>query len=198
MRRGQLFAQRLLLKAQRLELPGVLPAQALDDGVALGVHAFAETQLLQAGVELIGVVLQAAQALRQALDTDGPGVGVGGRHRLQRRHGRGRQRLLTVHDDPSKWFGFGEERDTPLHDLDVILMRKDPPFDIEYITTTWLLDSAARAGTLVVNTPSSLRDANEKLFITRFPHCCVAMLVSSDPAVGGLTTSTATSTSPVM
>jgi glutathione synthase len=60
-------------------------------------------------------------------------------------------------------------------------MRKDPPFDIEYITTTWLLDSAERAGTLVVNKPASLRDANEKLFITCFPQCCVPMLVCSDP-----------------
>jgi glutathione synthase len=57
-------------------------------------------------------------------------------------------------------------------------MRKDPPYDIEYITTTWLLDQAEREGSLIVNRPSSLRDANEKLFITRFPQCCAPLLVS--------------------
>ena len=76
-RRRQLLAQGLLLHAQLLELPGVLPPQALDDGIALGVHALAEAELLQAGVELVGVVLQTAQALGQALDADGTGVGVG-------------------------------------------------------------------------------------------------------------------------
>ena len=91
-------------------------------------------------------------------------------------------RTLKVTDDPQNWFIVNNEQDIALSELDAVLMRKDPPFDIEYITTTWLLDSAARAGTLVVNTPSSLRDANEKLFITHFPQCCVAMLVSSDPA----------------
>jgi glutathione synthase len=57
-------------------------------------------------------------------------------------------------------------------------MRKDPPYDIEYITTTWLLDQTEREGSLIVNRPSSLRDANEKLFITRFPQCCAPLLVS--------------------
>jgi hypothetical protein len=76
-RRRQLLAQGLLLQAQLLELAGVLPAQALDDGIALGVHALAQAQLLQAGVELVRVVLQAAQALGEAFDADGAGVGIG-------------------------------------------------------------------------------------------------------------------------
>jgi len=87
---------------------------------------------------------------------------------------------LTVRDDPDDWFSVVSRQDMALSALDAVLMRKDPPFDIEYITTTWLLDSAERAGTLVVNKPASLRDANEKLFITCFPQCCVPMLVSGD------------------
>lgn len=88
-------------------------------------------------------------------------------------------RTLKVTDDPQNWFSVDTEQDIALSELDAVLMRKDPPFDIEYITTTWLLDSTARTGTLVVNSPASLRDANEKLFITRFPQCCAPMLVSS-------------------
>ena len=61
-------------------------------------------------------------------------------------------------------------------------MRKDPPFDMEYINTTYMLDLAERAGVLVVNRPGSLRDANEKMFISRFPQCCTPMLVSRNPA----------------
>ena len=87
---------------------------------------------------------------------------------------------LQVFDDPGRWFNIISKQDIALSELDAVLMRKDPPFDIEYITTTWLLDSAERNGTLVVNKPASLRDANEKLFITCFPQCCVPMLVSCD------------------
>lgn len=95
---------------------------------------------------------------------------------------RAMTQTLTVQDDPSSWFSVVTRQDIALSELDAVLMRKDPPFDIEYITTTWLLDSAERAGTLVVNKPASLRDANEKLFITCFPQCCVPMLVSGDAA----------------
>ena len=93
---------------------------------------------------------------------------------------RAMTQTLTLEDDPARWFNVEARQDIALAELDAVLMRKDPPFDIEYITTTWLLDSAERAGTLVVNKPASLRDANEKLFITCFPQCCVPMLISSD------------------
>ena len=93
---------------------------------------------------------------------------------------RAETRVLSVQDDPKAWFSTVSRQDIALSELDAVLMRKDPPFDIEYITTTWLLDSAERAGTLVVNRPASLRDANEKLFITCFPQCCAPMLVSRD------------------
>jgi glutathione synthase len=84
----------------------------------------------------------------------------------------GRARVISVQDDPSQWFSVHSERDMLLAELDVLLMRKDPPFDMEYIYTTYLLENAAASGTLVVNRPQSLRDANEKLFTARFPQCC--------------------------
>ena len=88
---------------------------------------------------------------------------------------------LTVEDNPEHWFELGARETIDLASLDVILMRKDPPFDMEYINTTYLLDLAERAGCLVVNRPNSLRDANEKMFISRFPQCCTPMLVSRNP-----------------
>ncbi len=91
-----------------------------------------------------------------------------------------RMRALTVADDPAGWFRLGEERRTPLDTLDVILMRKDPPFDLEYVYTTYLLEQAEHRGTLVVNRPRALRDANEKLFTAWFPQCCPPTLVSRD------------------
>ena len=89
-----------------------------------------------------------------------------------------RTRLLTVKDDPAGWFQFGESRSMPLAELDVVLMRKDPPFDMEYVFSTYLLEQAERAGVLVVNRPASLRDANEKLFTAWFPQCCPPTLVT--------------------
>ena len=94
----------------------------------------------------------------------------------------GRARLLTVKDDPREWFSFRDEREIALADLDTILMRKDPPFDMEYIYTTYLLEQAEATGTLVVNRPQSLRDANEKLFTACFPECCPPTLVTRDGA----------------
>ena len=67
---------------------------------------------------------------------------------------------------------------TNLSDLDIILMRKDPPFDMEYIYATYILEIAEQAGVLIVNKPRSLRDANEKLFTHQFPNCTTATLVS--------------------
>lgn len=80
------------------------------------------------------------------------------------------------------WWRFGDGRDAPLSSLQVILMRKDPPFDMEFVYLTHMLSRAEAAGTLVVNRTSSLRDYNEKLFISQFPQCCVPTLVSADKA----------------
>ena len=89
-----------------------------------------------------------------------------------------RMQKLSVEDDPGSWFSLLEERTAALDTLDVILMRKDPPFDMEYIYTTYLLESAEKLGSLIVNSPASLRDCNEKLFTSWFPHCCPETLVS--------------------
>ncbi|MEC8587766.1 MAG: glutathione synthase, partial [Pseudomonadota bacterium] len=94
---------------------------------------------------------------------------------------RARVRALKVKDNPEDWFQLGAEKDVELSELDVILMRKDPPFDLDYIYTTYLLEQAHLSGTLVVNNPQSLRDCNEKMFATQFPQCCPALLVSADP-----------------
>jgi len=91
----------------------------------------------------------------------------------------GTMRPLSVAYDPKNWFTLGEVTERPLTDLDVILMRKDPPFDAEYIYSTYLLEQAENAGTLVVNRPQSLRDCNEKFYATQFPQCCPPLLVSS-------------------
>ena len=87
---------------------------------------------------------------------------------------------IRVTDDPNNWYEIIEESTIELQSLDAIFMRKDPPFDIEYITTTYILEMAQQAGTLVVNRPSSLRDYNEKMFITQFPQCCTPLLISRD------------------
>jgi glutathione synthase len=92
----------------------------------------------------------------------------------------GRTRQLRVHDQASDWFQLGPATERPLADLDVILMRKDPPFDMEYLYTTYLLEQAERAGVLVVNRPAALRNSNEKLFTARFPECCAPTLVTRE------------------
>jgi len=85
---------------------------------------------------------------------------------------------LKVVDNNENWFELGESRACPLDSLDTILMRKDPPFDLEYIVATYLLEQAESSGTLIVNKPQSLRDANEKLYTAWFPQCCVPTLVT--------------------
>lgn len=90
----------------------------------------------------------------------------------------GEGRPLRVRDDARGWFELGERHVEPLAALDVVLMRKDPPFDLEYLYATQLLDLAERAGVLVVNRPASLRDCNEKLFAAWFPQCCPPTLVT--------------------
>jgi len=92
----------------------------------------------------------------------------------------GRGRALTVRDDNANWFSLGEARDEPLERLDLILMRKDPPFDGEYLYATHILEQAEQQGVSVVNSPRGLRDANEKLFTAWFPQCCAPTIVDAD------------------
>ncbi len=89
-----------------------------------------------------------------------------------------RTKKLSVAYDPEDWYQFAEEAVTPLADLDAILMRKDPPFDTEYIYTTYILEQAEASGTLIVNRCQSLRDANEKMYTAWFPECCPPTLVT--------------------
>jgi len=87
-------------------------------------------------------------------------------------------RGLSVIDNRDGWFKFSDEAVIPLSDLDVILMRKDPPFNMEYVYTTYILEHAEREGVLVVNRPGSLRDANEKLYASHFIQCAPPTLVA--------------------
>jgi glutathione synthase len=91
-------------------------------------------------------------------------------------------RRLSVEDNPESWFEVGSQQDIALSDLDVVLMRKDPPFDMDFIYSTYILEAAQREGTLVVNDPRSLRDCNEKLFATQFPQCCPPLIVAASAA----------------
>ncbi|MFT6309945.1 MAG: glutathione synthase [Porticoccus sp.] len=91
------------------------------------------------------------------------------------------QQITSASFDPENWYSLGEETDTPLADLDVVIMRVDPPFNMEYVYTTYMLEVAEQKGLLVVNKPQSLRDCNEKFFATHFPQCCPPLIVSSNP-----------------
>ena len=90
----------------------------------------------------------------------------------------GRGRRISVEDDLTAWFELGDPWEGSLDALDVVLMRKDPPFDMEYIYTTYILELAEDRGLLVVNKPSSLRDINEKAYTAWFPQCTPANLIS--------------------
>ncbi|MCB5227806.1 glutathione synthase [Alishewanella sp. 16-MA] len=95
---------------------------------------------------------------------------------------RARTVTLRVQQDQHSWYQFGTEQDIALSELDVILMRKDPPFDTEYIYATYMLERAEDLGTLIVNKPQSLRDANEKLYTSWFSQFTPKTLVSRDPS----------------
>lgn len=90
----------------------------------------------------------------------------------------GHMRPLSVRDNRDDWFTLGASENRKLSTLDMLLMRKDPPFDMDYVYTTYVLDLAEKAGVTVLNRPQALRDANEKCFITRFPQCCVPALIT--------------------
>jgi len=93
-------------------------------------------------------------------------------------HAMGSMCPLSVELNPENWFTRHDAEQRPLADLDIILMRKDPPFDSEFIYSTYILELAEKAGVLVANKPASLRDCNEKVFATHFPHLMTPTLVS--------------------
>jgi glutathione synthase len=94
----------------------------------------------------------------------------------------GRVAPLRVRNDLEDWYSLGAPRSERLGGLDVILMRKDPPFDTEYIYSTYILERAESAGALVVNRPQGLRDMNEKVFTAWFPECCAPTLITRSMA----------------
>ena len=91
-------------------------------------------------------------------------------------------RRISVKDDPLDWYSLQDAEQLPLEELDIILMRRDPPFELDYIYLTYILELAESAGVLVINKPEALRDANEKFYITHFPQCCVPMLITRNAA----------------
>src|SRR3984885_479357 len=92
----------------------------------------------------------------------------------------GNARQLSVRADPKDWYSLGKPAVEPLGGFDVILMRKDPPFDIEYVYTSYILERAELAGALGVNRARGLRDINEKVSTAWFPQCCSPTLVTRD------------------
>lgn len=90
----------------------------------------------------------------------------------------GRSRILNVRDNNDDWYTLGASQVIALGDLDVILMRKDPPFDMEYIYTTYILERAEMAGALIINKPQALRDMNEKAYISWFTECAPLTLIT--------------------
>lgn len=93
----------------------------------------------------------------------------------------GRCRHLTLVDDQLRWYAIGDTESRPLADFDVVLMRKDPPFDMEYVYSTYLLELAEQQGAQIFNHPASIRDFNEKLSIAKFPEFVAPTLVTRDP-----------------
>ncbi|HIF9311423.1 TPA: glutathione synthase [Photobacterium damselae] len=89
-----------------------------------------------------------------------------------------RTRVVSLKEDPNGWFEFQSEQEIALSELDAVLMRKDPPFDTEYIYATYILERAEVEGTLIVNKPQSLRDCNEKLFTAWFPELTPTTMVT--------------------
>lgn len=98
--------------------------------------------------------------------------------RLRNGTPQGLGRPLRVRDAQTGWFELDAPEEMPLDRLDLILMRKDPPFDTEYIYTSYILERAEESGVLVVNRPASLRDMNEKVFTAWFPQCCPDTLIT--------------------
>ncbi|MEJ2127555.1 MAG: glutathione synthase [Woeseiaceae bacterium] len=90
----------------------------------------------------------------------------------------GLSQRLHVRDDNDDWFTLGDSAEIELGSLDAILMRKDPPFDMEYVYTTYILERAREAGALIVNHPQALRDMNEKAYTAWFPECTPATLIT--------------------
>ena len=87
---------------------------------------------------------------------------------------------LHLLEGEENWYRLDSVIETPMAELDVLLLRKDPPVDREFIYATYIAERAEQEGVLVVNRPHSLRDCNEKVYATAFPQCCPPVLISRD------------------
>lgn len=92
---------------------------------------------------------------------------------------RVRSAPFRVDLENDNWFEGGDFQEREVTDFECLLMRKDPPFDMNFVYSTYFLEMAERAGVLVVNSPQSLRDCNEKIFATQFPQCCPELVISA-------------------
>jgi glutathione synthase len=101
------------------------------------------------------------------------------------KHGKthARSHQIKLKDQTTDWFELAEPTNSGLHEFNVILMRKDPPFDMEYIMDTYMLEQAISPSTHVINNPQALRDANEKFFTEQFPECTPENLISRNPEI---------------
>ena len=89
---------------------------------------------------------------------------------------------LSLADNDEDWYRVHAKQSARLAEFDAVLMRKDPPFDLEYMTSVWLLSQAEREGARVFNNPAAVRDHNEKLGILEFPQFVAPTLATRDPA----------------
>jgi glutathione synthase len=122
-------------------------------------------------------------AMMRAAQARGHSIFVTGQtqlHWIKNRVSTAAQRI-SLTDNDEDWYRPHESETKPLAGFDAVLMRKDPPFDLEYVASTWLLSAAAREGARVFNSPDAIRDHNEKLAIAEFPKLVAPTLVTREP-----------------
>jgi glutathione synthase len=165
-----------------------VPGETTDLSVVL--RAGIKEQVMSRDGRLLGVVMDPIESIQPKKDSTlamllaaqrrGWGLIYFRQQDLAIRNGAplGQGAKLMVQDSPDSWFELGETWEGALEELNVILMRKDPPFNMEYVYTTYILELAELRGSLVINKPSSLRDINEKAYTAWFPHCTPPSLIS--------------------
>ncbi len=102
---------------------------------------------------------------------------------IMNHHAMANTKTITLFDNKNKWFEYDSSQQIELKELDAILMRKDPPFDMEYVMDTYILDIAKQSGVLIVNNPQALRDANEKFFTESFPSVTPNCVISKNQEI---------------
>jgi len=136
-------------------------------------------------IETVNLKKDSTMAMLWAASRRGHELGYALQHDLYIDQGKafGLISPLKVFEDYDHYYDLGEPQKESLADYDVILMRKDPPFDMNFVYTTYILEQAEREGAWIINNPQSLRDCNEKLFATQFPELQVPTLVTSQQSL---------------